>query len=529
MKRWLSRFIYFVIVMGTASFAFYQYRQSQEEKRKEEKQDLVFPSLELSQVKVFSIKKGDTYIYVLNQGGEWRLDSPVKDMADRDLVGDWIESLLSEKVKTIKEKGVDWAEYGLDQNVNSIEITTVSGTSLKLDISQYSAFDGKFYIRKEESLLLGNTSWASLTDKQGDYFRSYKALNIGEHPVALHYDSKLFKARLKWDNYNWKWSDSKEGQKKSPALFPLSHSELESYWSSFSNISFEKEVYPNTKGLRSKFKLNKPDIELQLEFKSKGVNLSESSESSTLEKKEETPGNLKPDQYKKWSLKISPEIKGKFYAMVSTRDYIFTLSKEQRERVLLTEQTIRDHHQPFQFKRREAYFIEWKGYDLDMQVKKEKDKWMLVRAEEDKKVSEADSKREWNVEELKNVLNKLSTLSAKKYFDKKKSFVKTASLIIKDKKEVPILKLELSDPFEWQENKNSGFNGLATKGKESKSTEKLVPVETGIIPDGYNKSKMVYVRSNRGQEVMALDFKAVQSIFSSSLLRTNVEQENDNP
>ena len=495
MKRWLSRLIYFVIVMGTASFAFYQYKQSQKEKQVEEKQNLVFPSLELSQVKSFSIEKGGEYIHVLNREGEWRLDSPVKDIADRDIVGDWIESVLSEKVQIIKEKGVDWAEYGLDQNVSSIEIITNSGAKFSLDVSHYSAFDGNFYIKKEESLLLGKTSWASLTDKNGDYFRSYKVLNIGERPVLLYYDSNLFTAHLEWDNYNWKWSDYKERQKNTPVLFPLSHSELESYWSSFSNINFEKEVYPNTKGLRTRFKLTKPDIELQMEFKSKGPRLSETSGSSSVGKKEQIAGDITENQYKKWSLKISPEIEGQFYALVSTRDYIFTLSKEQRERILLTEKTIRDHRQPFQFKRNEVFFIEWKGYNLDMQVKKEKEKWMLIQVEEDKQVSEATPKRKLNEEELKNVLNTLSNLSAKKYFGKEKSFVKIADLILKDKKKVPILKLELSDSFEWQDNKSKD-----------------------------NKSKMIYVRSNKGQEVMALDFQTVASLFPPSLLETNKEK-----
>ena len=480
-----------MIVVGTAGFAFYQYRQSQNEKLAEEKKGLIFPSLELSQIQAISIEKGNANIRVLSQEREWRMDSPVKDIADRDLIGDWIESLLSEKITVIKEKGVDWAEYGLDQNVSSIEITTISDTKIKLDISHYSAFDGRFYIRKGESLLLGNTSWASLTDKDGDYFRSYKVLNIDGHPVVLLYNSKLFKAHLKWDNYNWKWEKEEEN-----SLFPLSHSDLESYWSSFSRISFEKEIYPNTKGLRKKFKLLEPDIELQMEFA----------------------------KDKKWSLKISSEIDGKFYALISTRDYIFTLSENQRERILLTEQTIRDHRQPFQFKRNEAYFMELKGYGLDIQIKKEKDKWVLLRAEVDKKVSEtiekaqtnkekkeeaegkiADKstgnkvKQELNIGELKNVLNKILTLSAKQYFGKEKSFVKTADLIVKDKEENLILKLELSDPFKLDKNK---------KHEDE-------------------KSKMVYVRSNIGQEIMSLKFKTVQSIFSPSLLQvTNKEEDN---
>ena len=492
MKRWLRRFIYLVVVAGTAGFAFYQHKQSQKEAKEEEKKGLILPSLEPLQVQSVFIKKADMKIHFFRQNGGWQMDSPIQDLADRDLVGVWLKNLLSEKVTVIKEAGVDWSEYGLDQNTKNIEIKTTSDETLQLEISHYSAYDGSFYLRKGEHLLLGKSSWARLTDKKKDDFRSYKLLNMVEHPKVFRYHSGSFKARLKWDNYTW------AEEEKGDVMFPLSQSDLESYWNSLTNVEFEKEVYPNTKEFRRKFRLLKPAIEIQLEFKNE----------------------------KNWSAKISPEVNGKFYALVSTRDYIFTLNKEKRKSILLTEKAIRDHRQPFQFKQDQLYFMDLKGYGLDIQLKKEKDQWVLLRGmvnrkegetPENKKTEKSEESGEalasalsheqksngvktegkpadeqnqkgedhkrLDTAELRNVLNRINTLSAQKYFGNKKSFVKTSHLILKDKDEKVILQLELSDSFELED------------------------------------KKMVYVSSSIGQEVMSLDFDDVQLVFSPSLLK----------
>ena len=148
------------------------------------------------------------------------------------------------------------------------------------------------------------------------------------------------------EKYKWKWKG--EGE---PA-FPLSHSDLESYWTVITNVNFERKVYPDTESLRKKLKLLPPDIEMELKFK----------------------------ENKSWSIKISPEMDGQFYALVSGRNYIFTLKKEQRDKILLTEKKVRDHRQPFQFKKDQAAFMDLKGYGLNIQLKKEKEKWMLLQA-----------------------------------------------------------------------------------------------------------------------------------------------------
>ena len=486
---WLRRLIYLIVVAGTASFAFYQYKYSQEQEEKEEKKDLVFSSLEPNQVQSIFIQKAAGDIHLTRTADGWNMESPIKDMADRDLTGDWLSSLFSEKARVIKEEGVDWAEYGLDQNTKSIEITIKSNEKLKLNISNYSAFDGSFYIKKGEKLLLGGTAWASLTSKEGDYFRSYKLLNIGKkHPKSLSYQSKAFSASLNWENNKWEWE-------KETSLFPLSQSELESYWSSLSNINFERDTYPNIKKYREEFNLHNPAIELQLEFK----------------------------ENKKWSIKISSEIKGKFYALPSTRNYIFILNKAERNNLLLTSKKIRDHRHSFQFKIDQVHFVELKGYGLEVEAKKEEKEWKLLHGEineeimdkimpksvvikkdqkknEDKKEESTDEDKEKGAQkklkesELQNILNRIRTLYAREYFDSEKSFTKTAQLVLKNKDKNILLNLEFSDPFEW----------VADKKNKHFRDEKI---------------KMIYVKSSAGKEVMAIQFDALQFIFSRELLQ----------
>ncbi len=453
-RRLVIKIFYVLIVACTAGFAFYQYKKSEREQKAEEKKNLIFPALELSEVQEISLEKSGVDIHLLYQDEGWKLLSPVEDKADEDLVEDYLESLLSEKIRVIKDSGADWAEYGLNQNTAVLEIAKKSSIEqkMRLEISHYSAFDGSFYIRKGPQLLLGDTSWAGLTEKTGDDFRSYKLLSVKKHPVSLSYRSKQFTAELLWGGgTGWQW--------KGDTPFPLSHSDLESYRSALSNVSFEKDPHFNTEKLRKKLKLSSPALELKMEF----------------------------ENNKTWSVKISPKIKGNFYAIVSDRNYIFTLNKDQMKEVLLSENKIRDHRQPFKFKKDEVYFMELKGYGVDIKLKKEEDKWHLFGG--------APSEKELNREELKQALNKMNFLSAKKYFGGKKTFVKTAYFILKDKEQKEILRVDFSAPFK-------------TKKTETDESEQLV-----------------YAQSSLGREVMALPFKDIEPVFSPLLLKQQPDTE----
>ena len=521
MNKKLNWLIYLIVVASTVGFAFYQYKQSQKTASEEEKQDRVFPSLTIKEVKSISLRHKEVYIYIVRAEEKgWLMELPLQDIADGDSVGQWIESILSEKVRVIskedkKGKGdsaeglslAQKAEYGLDKDIKTVEIKTKAGDIFKINVSHYSAFDGRFYLQKGKHILLGETAWAGLTDKKAEDFRSYKLINEGKRPTQMNYRSSVFTTNLLWENYKWQWpstKQTKEAKVKNP--FPLSQSQLESYWTALSNIRMEQNTYPNTKKFREQFNLNSPILNIDLKF--------------------DNP----------WSVKVS-ESEGKFYILPSDRNYIFVLNEQQKKQMLLSKKDIRDHRQPFQFKKSEVKFIELKGQGIEATLKRKKQKWALQKPQketntETNKESKIEAKietnteanieankeskieakietntevnkqinKELNTDEPDNILNRLATFSATEYFGKDKVFEKNSYVVLKDKENKNLLRLDFSAPFG-------------------------------------EKNKKVYVLSNLGQEVMAIDSENIKAVFSPSLFRevkaptidTNPSEKNNTP
>ena len=505
-KKRLIWCLYLIFVLGTALFAFYEYRQSQQEQKEELVQSLIFPNLKPMEVQSVTLKaekpdktdekklRGEVRLF--RKGKAWSLGSPVEDIADRDIVGDWLSTLLSEKVQLLKEEGADWAEYGLDKGAKTIEITTTYEKKLKVNISHYSAFDGSFYIQKEGALLLGGTGWASLTSKKGDYFRSYKLVNETAHPVFIEYHSPDFLAHFKWEDHTWKWENSQlntpSTHVKGQGAFPLSQAKLESYWSALKNISFEKETYPDVAGFKKKFKLDKPITKLRVGFQNGDQGL------SVLE------------------IKVGPKIEGQFYVSVSNREDIFILSQNRVEELSLTEKKIRDHSHYFQFDREKLAFMDIKGYGMDLELEKKGREWKWLNNKEDDGEGSAqkesqDIKKEpkLNTEQLAEVLAKIPQLSAEKYFPANKPFQKVADLILKDKEGEILLHLKWSKPFDVALSQK-----LDSRGKSREGSQK-----SGKKSEDQTKNRQVLVKSHLGREAMVLPYEVVPSLFSPSLLQ----------
>ena len=199
-----------------------------------------------------------------------------------------------------------------------------------------------FFIKKAEKLLLGDTNWSQIIEKDFSHFRSYYLINKKQHPISLSYRSVDTHIQLKWKSYEWSWAN--EGE----LSYPLLNSAIESYWTSLANVLFDKEVQSYTGSVVKKYKLNKPYIELGLEF---GEN-------------------------KKWSVKIGPKIKDKHYAKVSNRNFIFSLSESQINQIFQEKMAFRDHKKPFQFAKDQVHFIEIEGNGISLKLQKTQRKEM---------------------------------------------------------------------------------------------------------------------------------------------------------
>lgn len=411
-KRSMGRLIYLIVVLMISGFALYEYKTSRQETDEKAEQEKVFPFLTSSQVQKIQIQTTGDNIVLDRKKDIWHLTKPIEDKADDKNVINWLEELLAQKVEIKKKKDVDWSEYNLDKNMNSIELKTDTDKSFKLSVSDYSGFDGSFFIKKENELLLGDTAWAQIIGKDFSHFRSYYLINRKQHPVFLQYQSGNTDIRLKWKNYEWSWA----GDETEPP-YPLLNSAIESYWTTLANVLFDKEIQPYTSSMVKKYQLNKPTIELKLNF----------------EKNQE------------WAVKIGPKIKDKYYVKVSNRDFIFSLSEAQLKQVLQEDMAFRDHKKPFQFSRDQVQFIAIEGNGINLKLQKnDKQQWAIASGGTDEMVL--------NTEELEGVLNRVLALSAKKYFGSKKTFSSVATLVLSDKENNPVLQLKFSKPFSNDEN-----------------------------------------------------------------------------
>ena len=441
--KYFRKAVYLFFVLLAAGLALYQYKRSEKEFADKKQENLAFPPLQLEQVQNIKIKNPEAEVELnLKEDGSWHLKRPFLDQADSSKVNSWLESLLSKNIESIGEENPDWIEYGLSENKKHLILTDKKNTAFKMEFSAFSAFDGRIFIKKENRLFLGDVSWPSLTEKDVGYFRSYHLLNREEHPQSLGYRSRTSQIQLKWENYKWLWSSKNK--------YPLDHQSVESYWTSLANILLEKNIKKQPKQTSSRFK--NPVLQIDLNFKD---------------------GNS-------WQARFFKGEKDNYNVLISDRNYLFSINKEQWEKLIKPEQSFRDHKAPFQFAKDKVYFISLKGNSLNLEIKKEGTTWVLDSKEDIGQNSALDA------EELDNVLNRVQALSAKKYFGNKKTDKKDY-LILKDSEKQPLLTLDFGTSF-TQEDK-----------------------------------KYIFTASSLGQEAMAVLFKDFENIFSKKLLKKEAE------
>ena len=450
-KPWLlnKNFLFTLIVLAMACFAWYEWRQSEVEKQKDKKQAHVFPDGNIQAVREIHIQGSEKTpkIHLIKAKDTlWYLKSPLQDMADAEAVTEWLQNVFAEKATPLKptaspqsSQPINWSEYGLSDAPRSIHLQSETATK-KLFISQYSAYDGSFFLKKNKKLLLGSTAWAGITEHPADLLRSYKLLNIPARPLSIKYNSKTFQVQLNWEQNTWKRVQTSALKKP----FPISQPELESYWQGFSKIEFQKEnIYNKTSKNIKKYRLHKPFLQIQLSFK-------------------------KP--YKEWMVGFSKKNKS-IYVSLSNRDYIFTLKQSDMEKVFLTEKKIRDHHQPFHFNPNQVGWIELKSINFHLQFKRDNTRWVLVtRPEENNKKSSKNINEKTLLQALSKerasiTLNRILDLSAEEYIYPVKNFKPESILILSNKEKNPLLTLQFSKIF-----KKDGAEVLYAQSNKEEST-----------------------------------------------------------
>ncbi|MCZ0931586.1 MAG: DUF4340 domain-containing protein [Oligoflexia bacterium] len=326
-------------ILAFGALALYEYYQSQKEKEKEEELSLFLPHIERKQLKAFQIEQTNNRLSAVQKGREWLLTEPVKDLLDGTELSRWFDSIKRQKVQKVKAEAVDWKSYYLD-SAPFVQLELVSGEKITFSVSKKSSFDGRYFIKKAGELFIGESGFSSeVNEKNLDDFRSKKILPALNHASWIQFKGKS-NFQLNWKDYKWSLEDADKNS------LPLDSSRLDGFWTDINSmkaLSIKEAVGPDS---LKKYQLNKPQLILNITYGDKES-----------------------------ILKLSLVKEGKAFVAISHRNYIFEISKEQANQLLLPKKEIYDHNFPFNYKTSLAFQVERQDDKNSFTIKKEGELW----------------------------------------------------------------------------------------------------------------------------------------------------------
>lgn len=298
-------FSFLVLVLG--AWAVYEYKQSQTKQEQEIKKSSFLSEIKLKDLKSFRIIKTNEQLSVVHEDNRWLVKKPVKDLASWTEISRWFDELQNQTVQKIQTKGtIQWENYYLDK-APRVEMDLNLGQTVSFSVSKKSSFDGKYFIKKENELLLGeHYFYSEVNDKDFNSFRSTKILPALGHAEKIQIQGKQ-SFTLKWKDYKWSL-DSKQ-------KFPLDSTRLDTFWTDINSMTAQSVKEAVSPSSLKKYSLHKAQLKMILHY---------------------------PNENKKYILKLSPFQKERAFVSISHRDFILEISKESAQKLLLSKNEIRE-------------------------------------------------------------------------------------------------------------------------------------------------------------------------------------------
>jgi hypothetical protein len=110
------------------------------------------------------------------EDGQWHMTQPLVDDVEETSALSFLLSLTSQRVRLFEPEGekqvdVDWAKFGLAPPAVKF-VAGSKGKKEDLSFGTINAFDGSFYLRQKDELLIGDTGFAQLNARSSKSFRS---------------------------------------------------------------------------------------------------------------------------------------------------------------------------------------------------------------------------------------------------------------------------------------------------------------------------------------------------------------------
>ncbi len=384
MKSFRTTIIFALLVAALGGFVYWDHQKNQADEAAKEKQALIF-SYGLSEVTEVSLKSPKHDILLKKEAdGNWRLLKPVEDEADSETLKTWLGELLAQKgkdltasVKAENSGQIDWTKYFLTPESLVLKVSTASETS-ELQFGTSNAFDGSYFLRQGDKLLLGDVSWGGVIERNPKAFRN-RDLYEPKADIVGFLIERPGRKNIKLEVQDKKWVMVGRN-------FALSDFNLASFIDDVKKLKATEIVADElSKENLNKYNLTKPVMVL-----------------SIFEDKNATPyklyvGNRKPNE-------------ADVFVYTSRQPTIYRASGATFDKVIVTEDSFRDGRAPFKVDITQVDKVRVKVQGVERLFEKTGETW---------KATKLGPNEDFNPAKMQSFLARIQDLDARLFLGKK--------------------------------------------------------------------------------------------------------------
>lgn len=434
-KKNFSSFIFTAVVLLIGGYSLYEYKYKTQENPADLNKVKLF-SITPDQVKSIRLQQTDQRPILLEKKETlWTVTSDIEDTADVQQIAAFLAAVTSEKAKVAKKEGdIPWKDYQLDQPTFSLEIEDDKGKKESIAISSMHAFDGSYFIKHGNQLVIGEKSWGQHVTKTADSFRDKKLFREPFEPTKIDviYDDNGLKQKFQLQRVGEK--DAAEWQIVGKNMNLYDPRKID-------------QLIEQIKNLRANDFLPEPGT--PKDVKRYGLDRV----TSRIE--------LTGSDNKSWWISFGTEDKTSVLARASSVKGVIAFTPGLVEKIRVSLESLRNGQLPFQYDVEQVKRVKISADQTKVDIKKSELTWVLTTAD----AKEANGK-EVDQAQLAELFQKVQNLNAIQFLAKDPLKVKyNKSIQFVNAQDKEILLVRFSD--EAQEGKNKVIYARTNKSNEA--------------------------------------------------------------
>jgi hypothetical protein len=471
MKSFRSTGIMLVLVAVLAGYTLWEYKKADSDAdTAQEKKLFNFKNEDVDQLK---ITHKDQNLLIVREADGWKVKQPYDDLAEPSAMDAVLYSIAVQKGKAFRgeddAKTIKWADFGLEPADSVVEVKTKAGVQT-LQISSKNAFDGSFYVRQGDELMLADHGIAQAVMRDAKTFRSKRLwrepdAKIESIDVTVDGDGLKDKYRILRDGELWKLDPQPS--------FATEASKIETWVNTVEGLK-PPEVASETLSEDDKRTdlLLKPSVIVAIKYKK--------------------PDGAAAD----WTLTAGQERSSDIFMYTNQRPTVYKSPSKALDRVRVPRAYFRDGKKAFAFNMEKVHAIEIHDGAFHHRFKKTDLLWKLDDGAES-------AKYQIEQDRLINMIQNLASLEAQEFPSSAQGMKPDQRITLLDDKGGKVFEINWGDEYKSQVPYNKGLSFRYVKSNLEKEAmgvaaskiatlvdkSMIKPVTAAVAPPAPDKAK----------------------------------------